>query len=168
MNGFERSSLAAPKGVRMRTPYDRHPRNEADKAFDRFLEDCFKHDPKAIIFSTIPKYSKPFIPASAVLPLPKPLSTLYQKELISLPYDDLVGKCTIIYEELKITQEESDAVERATASQHLSPTWFEQRIGRITASVAKSVTTTSTLTPAKTTVLKICEPNAAFYSKPTE
>ena len=168
MNGFERSSLAAPRGVKKRTPYDHYPRNEADKACDNFLEDYFQHDPKAIIYSTIPKFSKSFIPASAVLPLPKSFSTLYQKDWTSLPYEDLIEKCKIIYEGLKITQEESDAVEKATASQHLSSTWFEQRIGRITASVAKSVISTPISTPAKTTVLKICEPNAAFYSKPTE
>lgn len=154
-----------PKKYRKLTPYERCDRKTQ---FSIFLEDYFQLDPKAMLFATLKGYSEPFIPASSLLPIPKPLSSLYNKELTTLPYEELKKYCEELFPTIRVTEAESNAVEYLTRKQSQSSVWFDHRIGRITASVAKSALATPINAPSKTVVLKMCEPNAEFHSKPTE
>ena len=49
------------------------------------------------------------MPKSSLVIFPKPLSTLYQHELLQLNYDELLTRCELVL--VDITQEMADAVE---------------------------------------------------------
>lgn len=158
------------------TPYDRtkyrkltpYEKNQPKRDMDNFLEDYFQLDSKAMIYAVLPQYCEHFIPVSSRLSLPDTLSGLYRKDLIDLSFSELISHCEAISEQVQVTQSESDSIESLTRSQSKSKLWFSYRIGRITASVVKSVVSTSVDTPALSLIQKICQPNASFHAKQTE
>lgn len=150
---------------RKKTPYERiEPKLE----LDAFLADYFVIEPRAMIFTVLPGYSKKVIPPSRRLPVPPSLSTLYKKDMVDKPSEELQEYCRNLYPSLLLSQKESDIVEFLTRKQSQSKLWFSQRIGLITGSIVKSVLGTPISSPSHSLIVKICQPNAAFYSEPTE
>ncbi|XP_069109472.1 uncharacterized protein [Argopecten irradians] len=81
--------------------------------------------------------------------------------------DELKEKCEEIFSSLNVTHEQCQNVERVTKEQSKSKEWHTLRIGRITASQMKSACTSSTETPAISTLNAICG-NTSFSNKATQ
>ncbi|XP_046562616.1 uncharacterized protein LOC124271511 isoform X2 [Haliotis rubra] len=67
--------------------------------------------------------------------LPSPLTVLYDEKNKFLSEQSLQILCENVFsDQLKVTVDEVAALEKATVGQSKSPTWFEHRVGRLTAS----------------------------------
>ncbi|CAM4419673.1 unnamed protein product [Leuciscus chuanchicus] len=86
------------------------------------------------ILSVIEGHSHRYKPKTLQLNLPEPLSKLYSKAKLHADFSSLLDRESI-FDNLQITEQESLAVEEATRAQSASKVWFEQRAGRVTASV---------------------------------
>jgi len=80
----------------------------------------------------------------------------------SLNYLELLNACDSI--SLSITDEESQAIERATQKQAESKVWFSQRAGRITASRLKAACHTDISKPSRSLIKTICYPEAHKFT----
>ena len=98
--------------------------------------------------------------------LPEPLTSLYSDDHQSLDESDLREKISNI--ELSCSAEEVDYLERITKAQASSLTWKQQRIGRITASVAHSVLHTRMDNPSKSLIRSICTHPAELHTAAIE
>ena len=65
--------------------------------------------------------------------LPFPLHKLYNASNATLTDVDLKQQCAKVFEEIKVTKEEADFLQKATINQSQCLTWHEYRKGRITA-----------------------------------
>ena len=86
----------------------------------------------------------------------KLLTKLYSEELVNLSFEDLLIKCSNIYETITITQKEALNTESQTRNQAKSSKWYELRAGRITASVMKEAISTKIESPSLLLTKKIC------------
>ena len=68
-----------------------------------------------VVLSVVPTFSEKYVSKSPLVTFPKPLSTLYQSELLQLNYDELLARCELVL--VDITQEMADAVEKETRAQ---------------------------------------------------
>lgn len=96
-----------------------------------------------------------------------PYASLYQEEFQAYSLVELVS----IGFSLNISIAEDDClkVQEATVSQSLCESWFQQRIGRITASNFKKATRTSLDKPSLSLIKQICYPlNSIFKTAATE
>ena len=59
----------------------------------------------------------------------KLLTKLYSEELVNLSFEDLLIKCSNIYETITITQKEALNTESQTRNQAKSSKWYELRAG---------------------------------------
>lgn len=95
------------------------------------------------------------------------LTSLYRNEYESKTLAEL--QCISESIHLHYTQEQIEFIEYRTRAQKDCMLWFRFRAGRITGSTFKSVCRTSIITPAISTVEKICFPESKiFKSKQTE
>ena len=67
-----------------------------------------------VIFSLITKYFDSYIPLCEQGVLPKPLTDLFQKEYMSLPYHILLEKCDDVFKTYKLTSELALSIEKET------------------------------------------------------
>nr|XP_033935033.1 uncharacterized protein LOC117443188 [Pseudochaenichthys georgianus] len=83
--------------------------------------------------------------------------------MLQLSPTELQNACQDFRQE-ELTQPQVQAVEEETRNQSLSPIWFSQRAGRITASRLKQVLQTSLAQPSKSLIKSICYPEAHKFS----
>ena len=86
----------------------------------------------------------------------KLLTKLYSEELVNLSFEDLLIKCSNIYETITITQKEALNTESQTRNQAKNSKWYELRAGQITASVMKAANSTKIDSPSLSFLKKIC------------
>jgi hypothetical protein len=91
--------------------------------------------------------------------LPQPLTTLYNDVNKKMTPLELQQKCDNVTDSLIVSSDECEYLKQSTVNQSNSVTWHEQRVGRITASVAHDVLHTSIDKPAKSLIKKICYQN---------
>lgn len=89
------------------------------------------------------------------------LTLEFSEYYAAMDLDVLRTKCAEM--ELQFEEEDIRRIEVATRNQYLSPWWFKFRTGRITASMFKSVCSTSIDNPSKTIVMEICYPELEPY-----
>ena len=99
----------------------------------------FKCQPDAAIFSILPQFSQPCQRSQdsclVVEPnLPTTLHSLYDSKYHTLTNPELKQLCSKVFQEIKITKEEAEFLQKATINQSQCLTWYEHRKGRITAS----------------------------------
>jgi len=85
--------------------------------------------------------------------LPQSLRSLYQPLLCNASDAVISEHCQSL--DISLLQSEIDSVEKASVLQSKSVTWYEQRTGRITASVAHKVLRTNPANPSKSLILSI-------------
>lgn len=68
--------------------------------------------------------------------LPKPLTSHYEEGAAALSKEDLSARCAAVMAGMKVTEQQQQKVQEVTLGQSLKPAWFDQRAGRITASIA--------------------------------
>ena len=97
--------------------------------------------PKSAILSSLqPNPSCSAAPAPAIHRLPTTLMSLRHPKYRTMSKEDINLECHRIFnEEIKITQEEADYLEKSTKLQAQSLLWFAHRRGRITASKFSAV-----------------------------
>ena len=131
-----------------------------------FFDSLSKCCTKPAVLSVVPTFSDKYVPKSSLVTFPKPLSTLYQSELLQLNYDELLARCELVSTD--ITQEMADAVEKETRAQNQSKFWFKQRAGRVTASKMRAVCHTNLAHPSPSLIKTIRYPEEfSFSSKQT-
>ena len=113
-------------------------------------------NPKAVVLSVIPRYSKSFIPVSCTNKFPISLSTLYKPEYLNLSYDLLLRECEKVFDSLVVTKEQAVDLEKETRKQSMSRLWFHYRACRITASKFKSAACTDPAQPSQSLIKAIC------------
>lgn len=116
----------------------------------------------SVFLSTFGSFAKNYAPK---FNLPRPLGDLFNPSLIGKPVEFLIEEGARMMDRLKLTKEQITEVENATRGQALSTDWHEQRQGRITASVIKSVMTTTLDNPSNTVVNQICHPHTIRKGK---
>ena len=125
-------------------------------------------NPKAVVLSIIPEYSKSFIPVSCTDEFPVNLSTLYKPEYLDLSYNLLLIECEKVFDSLTVTKEQATNLEKETRKQANSKMWFHYRAGRITASKLKSAANTDPAQPSQSLIKAVCYPESMkFKSKAT-
>ena len=131
-----------------------------------FFDSLSKCCTKPAVLSVVPTFSEKYVPKSSLVTFPKPLSTLYQSELLQLSYDELLARCELVSTD--IAQEMADAVEKETRAQSQSKFWFKQRAGRETVSKMRVVCHTNLAHPSPSLIKTICYPEEfGFSSKQT-
>ena len=110
--------------------------------------------PKSAILSSLqPNPSCSAAPAPAIHRLPTTLMSLRHPKYRTMSKEDINLECHRIFnEEIKITQEEADYLEKSTKLQAQSLLWFAHRRGRITASKFSAVLHTSIASPSQSLV----------------
>ena len=132
-----------------------HPSPDELQSFYLKISQC---NSKPAILSLIPQHAHDFVPKSTLPTFPKPLLSLYQPSFTQLDFADLISASAKAYEQLYLTTEMAEAVEKETRLQSHSKLWYKFRAGRVTASKMKSVCRTSTDRPSKSLLLSICYP----------
>lgn len=105
--------------------------------------------------------------SSVIKQLPKPLTSLFNDSNKQLTPQELENKYEATFNNLKATDEECEYLKKSTINQSNSLTWHEQRVGRITASVANDVLHTSVDNPSQSLVKKICYQNKKQINVPS-
>ena len=117
---------------------------ELDNLFTK-LSDSGK---KPVILSLVAKHSDAYVPLYKQGTLPKPLTDYCGKQYLQLNYPDLLTQCEAFYASLSISPAQANEVEEKTREQSGSKVWFQQRLGRITASRFKSAACTDITQPS--------------------
>lgn len=103
-------------------------------------EKMFELNPTAAVFSVIPGFQMDHTPLPSTQQLevepslPVPLWEVYDPNAKTLSSSELKERCCATFNNIQVTQEEADFLQKATASQSSCTTWYEHRKGRITAS----------------------------------
>lgn len=134
----------------------------------QFLSSLSKVEGPPVILSTFHDFSLPFVVSETVhsVKLPMPLTELYHEannELNESQFATLVSKTILA---LSVTAEQSDYVESVTTAQSSCLQWYEQRAGRITASVAHSVLHTDPCNFSQSLLKKICSAEVKALNTP--
>ena len=156
-----------PSGPRQRKlPTVQEPTSEELKDFYKNLCNA---DTKPVLLSLVPQFAETYRPKALDRKYPSVLSELYSEDNLSVERDDILKQCQDILPTLTVSEEEAANCEFATREQANCRQWFNFRLGRITASRAKRVCTTSQETPAKSLIKDICYPmSRKFSTKATE
>ena len=119
---------------------------------------------KPAILSLIPQYAHDFVPKTRLHTFPKPLSSLYQPKFTQFNLDDLLSASRSAFDQLHLTVDMVEAVEKETRLQSHSKLWYTFRAGRVTASKMKAVCRTSLYKPSKSLILSICYPEVFRFT----
>ena len=92
-----------------------------------------KHKP--VLLSLINGVNDYFVPLYIKGILPQPLTALYNQKHQEIPFPEILKVCEALYDTVTITPEQANIVEQKTRGQSKCKLWYEQRAGRITASV---------------------------------
>ena len=164
-DNFENSLLdvsSTKKDTLKRKTIDPPSENQLDKCFTCLHES----KNKAALFRVLPKYAKEFVPQS--LSFSKhALDSLYKEELTLLSPVEIFSLCERFMSTFSINSEDIIQIESHTRNQSSDQTWHHIRLGRITASIMRSVCRTSVEKPALSLIKRICYP-VPFRSIATE
>lgn len=116
------------------------------------------------MLSVAPKYLKDFLPMALKDGYPTPLGELYEAENVGLTYNEVLDKCSKVFEDLLITDAQCKLVEQKTKGQASSRMWYTYRCGRITASKFGAVIKSSDNQPPESLVKAICYPESAKFT----
>ena len=105
---------------------------------DSILEAVHKVRPSAAVFTVLAKYVRPDrcepIQASVPVKLPPTLQSLHNPKCSAYCIEELRRMSRGVFTTISITEEEARLLERSTRQQSKSCTWYDHRVGRITAS----------------------------------
>ena len=96
--------------------------------------------------------------------LPQPLTALYNEQYLNIGFQELLQQAERVFNELKISAEEAEAVEESTTDQSSSKQWFEHRAGRITDSKFHTACSTNPDKPSHSLIKVICYPESHRFS----
>lgn len=114
------------------------------------------------IFMVLPEYSDRFVPPRSSEPPNLRQLLCHEAQSENLP--QLVSRAQGTIPQLAITDEMVRHAEGLTRQQAKCPAWFKYRAGRVTASIMKSVCSTTTTQPSISLVKKICYPEQNRFS----
>ncbi|XP_039455478.1 uncharacterized protein LOC120433404 [Oreochromis aureus] len=100
--------------------------------------------------------------------LPKSLLRIFDPQLKGCQLSVLLQHCERLKHCVVVSKAEAEALEEKTREQHKCDLWHTARAGRITASNIHAVVSTSTASPALSTVKKVCYPQNCHISSPTK
>ena len=103
------------------------------------------------------------MPQSCLQELPTCLSTLYNQKYLELPYNELLSKCSEVYNSLTVDVEQASRLEELIRKQAKSKLWFRYRAGRVTASRFKAAASTNVAQPSQSLVKAICYPESQQF-----
>lgn len=115
-----------------------------------------------MVLSTIEPYCNSYIPGVISEIYPPILSELYDEEMVTANYNDLLTKCQKV--NLKVSEEQSKQVEAVTRLQYRSRAWQQFRTARVTASKANAVCRTNPKSPSASLVKGICYPETKSFT----
>jgi hypothetical protein len=101
-----------------------------------------------------------YLPPALEVKLPKPLTSMFQKDAIGLSLPELLTKSRELFQTIHITKEQSEAICSLTASQTSSKHWFTYNSFRITASKFRQVLHSNLVFPS----ISICYPEAFQFT----
>ena len=119
---------------------------------------------KPVMLSHTKGFSDPYIPTARLPTFPKSLTELFDPNVIALAYPELLYKCDEVYDNLFITADQAELVERHTRKQTSSRVWFQQRAGCVTASKLKNVPSTNISQPSTSLIKSICYPDKQRFT----
>ena len=93
----------------------------------------------------------------------KPLQPLHQPNIDQLSYAELLSARVDAHDQLHLTSEMVEAVEKETHDQSQSKLWYRYRAGRVTASKMKVVCRTNVDQPSQSLMESICYPEASRF-----
>ena len=102
---------------------------------------------RPVMLSHTEGFSDLYIPTARLPNFPKSLTELFDPNAIALAYPELLQNCNEIYDNLFVTADQAELVERHTRKQSSSRVWFQQRAGHVTASKLKNVLSTNISQP---------------------
>ena len=105
-----------------------------------------------------------YIPTARLPDFPKSLTELFDSDAATLPYPELLQKCNEVYDNLFITADQVELVEKHTRKQLSCRVWFQQRAGRVTASRLKCVLNTNISQPSTSLIKSICYPDQQRFT----
>ena len=118
-----------------------------------------------IVLSHTTEFSDRHVPINKMTGFPKPLTELYDNDSAKMSHEDLLIKCTDVFDSYVLTCDEANLVESHTKDQSKSRIWFQQRAGRVTASKLKSAISTNLSNPSTSLIKSICYPDKCqFFS----
>ena len=115
---------------------------------------------KPSILSIVPGFCNSYIPHSESGLLPKPLSSLFNEQLLEVSFSQLLERSIEIPINITISPEQAKLLEVLTRGQSHSKLWYQYRAGRITASKFKAAVHTSTPQPSQSLIKHICYPES--------
>ena len=140
-----------------------------EEEFKTFYQQISESETKPSLLSLLPEYCDQYIPKSESGYLPKPLSSLFDGNLLEASYHKLLEECEKIFTNLSVSVEQAKSVEILTKNQSNSKLWFRYRAGRITASNFKGVVHTDISQPSQSLIKRICYPEGfKFKAKSTQ
>ena len=83
---------------------------------------------KPVALSHTPGFSDAYVPLNTLADFPKPLTELFNRDAINMSYQDLVEKCSGIYDDYVISCDQASLVEENTRQQAKSWIWFQHRV----------------------------------------
>lgn len=135
-------------------------------AFKVMMDEFMDSGIESSLLTVLPDYNKNFIPLQLKIVLPSPLSKIFSSQSRGKPLSVLLKVSEDLFSKYSVSNQQAEAIEILTRAQSKSELWNAFRIGRITASVVKSVITTSIANPTKSVLLKICYPNINSVNTP--
>ena len=92
--------------------------------------------------------------------MPKPLTSLFDEELIDASHSQLVDKSEETLRSIAISTEQAKSLELLTRGQSHSKLWYQYRAGHITASKFKNAVHTDMAHPSQSLIKQICYPGS--------
>ena len=133
------------------------PTEEELEMLYKKLSECKK---MPSLLSIVPGYCDAYIPRSESGSLPKPLTSLFNEELIDASYSQVVDKSEETLRSIAISTEQAKSLELLTRGQSHSKLWYQYRAGRITASKFKNAVHTDVAHPSQSLIKRICYPES--------
>ena len=125
------------------------------------MQDIAGKNEKVVALSLFEKFQTPFVSNQPLKPqakLPPSLRSLYREELSNVSPDVLKQECLKIFKYLSYEMHELMFVEESTRNQNKSSIWYEQRIGRITGSIAHQASSTISASLTRRICQSQCQP----------
>jgi len=119
---------------------------------------------KPVMLSHTEGFSDHYIPIARLPDFPKLLIELFDPDAATLPYPELLQKCNEVYDNLFITANQVELVEKHTRKQLSCRVWFQQRAGHVTASRLKCVLNTNISQPSTSLIKSICYPDQQRFT----
>ena len=120
---------------------------------EMFLRELQQISPSSAVFSSLAPLSKTVPPTPVVRKLPSLLTALQKQVYTNMSPNELNAACEDVFKSIILSQEECAYLEESTQLQSQSRLWFEQRVGRITASKF-SVVAHASVDPPPTYLIK--------------